>query len=102
VVARLATAHGLAFAAARVIVDSADRAIPGAALRGMGVGGPTNVAAVLRELVAHPDQLLPLARIALDAFVARAELLRVRPLLGSDFGLANSPDQACEMNFVTR
>ena len=88
VVAQLAAAHGLAFAAVRVVVDSADRAIPRAALCGMGVGGPTNVAALLRDLVARPAQLSPLARIAADAFAARAELLRVRRLLGPHFGLA--------------
>ena len=31
----------------------------------------------------------PLARIAVDAFAARTELLRVRRLLGSHFGLAD-------------
>jgi adenosylhomocysteine nucleosidase len=89
VVARLAAAHGLAFTAVRVIVDSADRPIPRAALRGMGVGGPTNVSALLRDLVARPAQLSPLARVAADAFAARAELLRVRRLLGPHFGLTD-------------
>jgi len=94
VVARLAAAHGLAFTAVRVIVDSADRPIPRAALRGLGVGGPTNVLALLRELVARPSELSPLARIAIDAFAARAELLRVRRLLGPHFGLTDSESLA--------
>jgi adenosylhomocysteine nucleosidase len=93
VVARVAAAHGLAFAAVRVIVDAADRTIPHAALLGMGRGGPTNVSAVLRDLVASPAQLAPLARVAFDAFTARTELLRVRRLLGPHFGLLEPAEQ---------
>ena len=45
--------------------------------------------AVLRNLIAHPSQLSLLARVAADAIAARAELLRVRRLLGPHFGLAD-------------
>ena len=89
VVARLAAEHGLAFAAVRVVVDPAERAIPPAALVGMNADGRTNVPAILRELIARPMQLTRLARIALDAFVARSEMQRVRQLLGSHFGLTD-------------
>jgi adenosylhomocysteine nucleosidase len=89
VVARLAAAHGLAFAAMRVIVDPADRAIPPAAVLGMGRDGGADIWAVVRNLIAHPSQLSLLARVAADAITARAELLRVRRLLGPHFGLAN-------------
>jgi adenosylhomocysteine nucleosidase len=89
VVARLAAEHNLAFAAVRVIVDPAERAIPPAALVGMNADGRTNVPAILRELIARPTQLTRLARIALDAFVARSEMQRVRQLLGPHFGLAD-------------
>jgi adenosylhomocysteine nucleosidase len=89
VVARLAAEHGLVFAAVRVIVDPAERAIPPAALVGMNADGRTNVPAILRELIARPSQLTRLARIALDAFVARSEMQRVRQLLGSHFGLTD-------------
>ena len=88
VVARLAAAHGLAFAAMRVIVDPHDRAIPPAAVLGMGRDGGADIWAVLRNLIAHPSQLSLLARVAADAIAARAELLRVRRLLGPHFGLA--------------
>jgi adenosylhomocysteine nucleosidase len=88
VVARLAATHGLAFTAVRVIVDPADRAIPPAALLGMGPDGRTDALAVLREIIARPAQLSGLARVALDAFTARAEMHRVRQLLGPHFGLA--------------
>jgi hopanoid-associated phosphorylase len=90
VVARLAAAHGLAFAAVRVIVDAADRAIPRAALIGLGEGGAANVSAVLRDLVAHPSQLMPLGRVAADAFIARNAMLHVRQLLGPHFGVISS------------
>jgi Phosphorylase superfamily len=89
VVARLAAANGLAFAAVRVIVDPAHRAIPPAALLGMAPDGRADIWAVLRNLMARPSQLSLLARIAVDAFAARAEMLRVRRLLGPHFGLAD-------------
>ena len=89
VVARLAAAHGLAFAALRVIVDPVDRAIPPAALMGMGAGARADGAAVLRDLIGRPSQLSRLVRISLDAFIARSEMLRVRRLLGPHFGLTD-------------
>jgi hopanoid-associated phosphorylase len=85
VVARLAAAHGLAFAAVRVVVDPVDRKIPRAAVRGMGEDGRTDVGAVLLDLIARPSQLTQLARVALDAFTARSEMVRVRRLLGPHF-----------------
>src|SRR5580658_8650135 len=48
-VARLAAAHGLAFAAMRVIVDPAERAVPRAALAGMRPDGRTDFVALLRD-----------------------------------------------------
>jgi adenosylhomocysteine nucleosidase len=89
VVAKLAAAHGLAFTAVRVIVDPAERAIPPAALVGMNDDGRTDVPAILRELIARPSQLAHLARIAVDAFIARSEMMRVRRLLGPHFGLTD-------------
>ncbi|MGB6535278.1 MAG: hypothetical protein WBF58_04870 [Xanthobacteraceae bacterium] len=89
IVARLAATHGLAFAALRVVVDPADRAIPSSALMGMGAGtgGRADGLAVLRELLAQPSQLSRLVRISLDALVARTEMQRVRRLVGPHFGL---------------
>jgi adenosylhomocysteine nucleosidase len=89
VVARLAAAHGLAFAAVRVVVDPADRELPPAALLGMRPDGRADISAVLRDLMVRPSQLTPLARIAVDAFAARAAMLRVRRLLGPHFGLVD-------------
>ena len=94
IVARLAAAHGLAFTALRVIVDPVDRAIPPAALVGMGSNARADTAAILRELVARPRQLPLLARVTWDAFIARSQMQRVRGLLGSHFGLLDLPNAA--------
>ena len=89
VVVRFAAAHGLAFAAVRVIIDPAERTIPPAALLGMRSDGSANAWAVLRDLAVRPSQFMSLVRIAVDSFAARAELLRVRRLLGPHFRLAD-------------
>lgn len=89
VVARLAAAHRLAFAAVRVIVDPVDRALPPVALLGMRPDGRADISAVLRDLMVRPSQLSPLARIVVDAFTARAAMLRVRRALGPHFGLVD-------------
>lgn len=89
VVARLAAAYGLAFAAVRVIIDPAHRAVPPAALLGMAPDGRASIAAVLRGLIARPSQIPLLARIGVDAFAARGELRRVRRLLGPHFGFGD-------------
>lgn len=84
--ARMASIHGLSFAAVRVVIDPAHRAIPDAALAGMRPDGGTSITAVLRELIAGPSQLSGLLRLACDGYAARRALLRVRRLLGPDFG----------------
>ncbi|MGH6676633.1 MAG: hypothetical protein ACRECE_10505, partial [Xanthobacteraceae bacterium] len=89
VVARVAAAHGLAFTALRVIVDPSDRAIPRAALLGMGAGPRADGAAVLRDLLARPSQLPLLMRVSWDAYIARCAMQRVRRLLGPHFGLTD-------------
>jgi adenosylhomocysteine nucleosidase len=88
-VSRLAAAHRLAFAAVRVIIDPAERAVPRAAIAGMGPDGRTDIPAIVRDIVKRPSQLVQLARLALDALAARSELQRVRRLLGPHFGLAD-------------
>jgi hopanoid-associated phosphorylase len=84
-VARLADAHGLAFAAVRVIIDPAHRAVPPAALLAMAPGGSTDVSAMLWEILARPSQVSPLMRLAADAIAARAALVRLRRALGPSF-----------------
>jgi hopanoid-associated phosphorylase len=84
-VARLADAHGLSFAAVRVIIDPAHRAVPPAALLAMAPGGSTDVSAMLWEILARPSQVSPLMRLAADAMAARAALMRLRRTLGPSF-----------------
>jgi len=86
-VARLAATHGLSFAAARVVIDPAHRAVPAAALAGMQPDGRTNVLAIMRELVARPRQATALLRLAGDAYAAHSALRRTRRVLGAGFGL---------------
>jgi hopanoid-associated phosphorylase len=86
-VARLASAHGLSFAAVRVVIDPAHRAVPEAALAGMRPDGGTSITAVMRELIAGPSQLSGLLRLAYDGYAARRALRRARRLLGPNFGL---------------
>jgi adenosylhomocysteine nucleosidase len=90
IVAQFAAAHGMSFAVARVIVDPAHRRVPDAALIALGPGGGTNLAAIFRQLVAKPAQVLPLLRIAGDAYAARNALLRLRRLLGPGFGTSDA------------
>jgi hopanoid-associated phosphorylase len=88
IVARLAAAHGLAFTALRVIVDPVHRAIPAAALKGMGPGPQADGAAVVRDLFARPSQLPDVLRITLDAYIARRAMQRLRQRLGPHFAFA--------------
>ncbi len=87
IVARVAARHDLAFAALRVVVDPAHRAVPPAALLDMRPDGRPNVPAMLRSVAARPSQLSRLARIAVDAFAARSAMNRVRRNVGPHFGL---------------
>jgi hopanoid-associated phosphorylase len=86
-VARLASTRRLSFAAVRVVIDPAHRAVPEVALAGMSPGGGTSVTAVMRELIACPSQLSSLLRVAFDAYTARNAQLNVRRMLGPAFGL---------------
>jgi hypothetical protein len=53
----------------------------------MRADGRPNVPAMLRNIAARPSQLSRLARIAVDAFTARAAMNRVRHSIGPHFGL---------------
>jgi hypothetical protein len=85
-VAQAAHTHNLAFAAIRVVADSAHRAVPAAALMALGPAGNTEISPVLREILTRPSQLSAFIRIAFDAYVARSALLRVRRIVGPNFG----------------
>lgn len=86
IAAHLAAAHGLPFAAFRVIADPAERGLPPAALAAMRSDGGVDVAAVLASVARHPGQIPQMIRLALDARAAKGALLRSRRMLGRGLG----------------
>jgi hopanoid-associated phosphorylase len=85
IAARSAAAHGVAFAALRVICDPAVRAIPPAAIAGMREDGGTDLGAILLALLRGPGQLSAMIRLAGDARIAFGVLARCRRALDADF-----------------
>jgi adenosylhomocysteine nucleosidase len=86
IAAKIAAAHGIPFAACRVVIDSAHRRLPPAALVGLRLDGTPDVGAVLGSLARQPGQLPALTRMALDMRIARSALRRGRRLLGAGLG----------------
>jgi adenosylhomocysteine nucleosidase len=86
VAARAAARADLPFAALRAIADPAERALPHAAVVGMGSDGRPALGAVLRSLAHNPAQLVMLLRVAADARRGMAALARCKRLLGASFG----------------
>jgi adenosylhomocysteine nucleosidase len=74
-VARVAVAHGLPFAALRVVCDPADRALPPAALVALNSRGCIGIWRVVSSLAARPGQLPVVLALAADAAVARRALV---------------------------
>jgi hopanoid-associated phosphorylase len=89
IAARIARSQGLPFAACRVVIDPATRAVPPLALAGMGSDGRTDVGAVMAGLLKAPWQLPALMRLGRDASAARASLSALRQAVGQDFGLGS-------------
>jgi hopanoid-associated phosphorylase len=86
IAARLAAEHSLSFAALRVIADPATRAVPPAALAGLGKDGRVDVWAVLASLARTPGQLPAMIALAAETRRAMAELFRCHRLLGPGLG----------------
>jgi len=86
IAARISAAHGLPFAAFRVIVDPAERSIPPPALVAMRADGGLDVTAVLTALARQPRQIPRMMRLALDMQAAKSALLRGRRMLGPALG----------------
>ncbi len=82
IAARVAARHGLPFAILRTISDSADQALPPAALVGMKPDGSVALGAVLASLARHPAQLPALIATGRSAGLAFAALGRVYDVLG--------------------
>jgi hypothetical protein len=90
IAARVAARHDLPFAIIRVISDSANEALPPAALVGMKPDGSMALGAVLASLARNPSQLPALIRTGLHAGRGFSELRRVGDVLGSlGVGLAD-------------
>lgn len=85
IAARQAQARGLPFAACRIVLDPADRAVPSAALVALGEDGRTDLPALLGELLRHPGQLPALLRLGCDAATARAAMRAARRAMGADY-----------------
>jgi hypothetical protein len=89
VVARTSAEFGVPMVAIRVITDPALRALPQSAVAAIRANGTTDIAAMLRSVMRRPRDLPALVQTALDAWAARAMLLRGRrvlspALVGSD------------------
>jgi len=85
--AAVASAHGLPFAAIRVVADDARCELPDAALVGRRIDGSIDATAVLRALLDNPADLARLIRLAAQTRLARAKLLRLSQSLGGRMGL---------------
>jgi hopanoid-associated phosphorylase len=84
IAARIAAAHGIPFAACRVIIDPAERTLPPAALVGMRADGKADAWAVARSLLRQPRQMFALLRVVADARAARSALFQGRRQLGAN------------------
>ncbi|GJG95208.1 phosphorylase [Cupriavidus pauculus] len=87
IAARAAQAHGIPFAALRVVIDPADRAVPPLAFAGMAADGSTDVRAVILGLLKAPNQLGGLLRLGRDASIAKAALAEAHRAVGAGFAL---------------
>lgn len=94
IAARVAIAHGIPFAACRIVIDSAQRRLPAAAAVGLRQDGTPDVAAVLRSVLRTPAQIPDLVRTALDARVASKALHAAREGLGAGLGCPDYRDMA--------
>ena len=97
VAARAALAHGLPFAAVRVVSDGAHRSLPHAAQVALHPSGGVDVRAVLRSVLRTPLQILPLIRTAWEAEIAFAALLRCCGMLHAGFARTNLGELALDV-----
>ena len=86
IAAEIAAAHQIPFAACRVVIDAAHRALPSAAGLALDLNGSVNVFAVMRSVLQTPSQLPDLFRAAFDACIAERALRKGRKQLGPGFG----------------
>jgi hypothetical protein len=65
----------------RAIADPASRAIPAAALAGLGPDGRRRPFSVLVRLLVNPAQISGIVRLAGDSRAARCSLARAAPII---------------------
>jgi hopanoid-associated phosphorylase len=99
IAAEVAVAHGIPFAACRVVIDAAHRALPPAAGPALDSNGKVNVLAVMQSVLRTPSQLPDLARAAFDACIAERALRKGRKQLGLSFGSPFVNGRAIEPDF---
>jgi adenosylhomocysteine nucleosidase len=101
-VAEIAALYGVPFAALRVVLDPAHRALPVSALVGTRDDGQTDPVAVVKSLIGRPGDLPALIRLADDTNKAKRGLLRSRKALGPFLGFfpAETPEFVLEMEAV--
>ena len=92
--ARAAAAHGLPFAALRVVSDRAEHGLPPAAVAGMRADGGVDAGAVAAALLRDLSQLPALVRTGREAGRAFAALARARRAAGLDLGLPEPEPEA--------
>lgn len=94
IAAKIASRHGVPFAACRVIIDPAERTLPPAALVGMRDDGRPDVFAVIRSLCQQPRQMFALLRVVADARAARTALFHGRRQLGGNLSFPGTTETA--------
>jgi adenosylhomocysteine nucleosidase len=97
VAATIAAEHHIPFAACRVIIDAAHRALPPAATLGLRLDGTPDVPAVSRSVWENPDQIPDLIRTARDYHIARRALRLGRRRLGAGLGFPYYKDLSVEL-----
>lgn len=79
------------FAAVRVVADPLERELPPAVHSGLQTDGTVALSSVINSLAREPGQLLSLARVTVDAYVAFRALLNGREKLGPRFASLACP-----------
>lgn len=87
VAAAFAAAHGLPFAAIRVVCDPAERALPAFAAQALTPEGDPDIRAVLGALLRGHARVSDLSRLARDSSAAFSALKRCRSALGYGLGI---------------
>ncbi len=97
VAARIAAAHGLPFAAFRVVLDPRERRLPHAALAAMRPDGGIALGAIARSLLGDPRQVPQLVGTARDAGAGFWALFRGRQRLAQGLGFTDFRELALDV-----